>query len=75
MKIVLAALDNSLAVNPVLEDFRFPVTVRWQGQQRARVTAPELDEIDVTVPPEFRGPSGYWSPEHLLVAAAARGLM
>lgn len=55
----------------ISKDFRFPVSVRWQGQQLTRVSAPDLDEIDVTVPPEFRGPGGHWSPEQLLVAAAA----
>jgi organic hydroperoxide reductase OsmC/OhrA len=55
----------------ITKDFRFPVSVRWQGQQLVRVEAPDLDEIDVAVPPEFRGPGGHWSPEQLLVAAAA----
>lgn len=55
----------------ISKDFRFPVSVRWQGQQLARVTAPDLDDIDVAVPPEFRGPGGHWSPEQLLVASAA----
>lgn len=55
----------------ISKDFRFPVSVRWQGQQRTRVSAPDLDEIDVTTPPEFNGPSGHWSPEQLLVGAAA----
>ena len=55
----------------ITKDFRFPVSVRWQGKQLVRVEAPDLGEIDVAVPTEFRGPGGHWSPEHLLVAAAA----
>jgi peroxiredoxin-like protein len=55
----------------ISKDFRFPVSVRWQGQQRVQVETPDAEEIDVTVPPEFRGPGGHWSPEGLLVASAA----
>jgi organic hydroperoxide reductase OsmC/OhrA len=55
----------------ITKDFRFPVSVRWQGRQLVRVEAPNLGQIDVAVPAEFRGPGGHWSPEHLLVAAAA----
>ena len=55
----------------ISKDFRFPVSVRWHGEQLAGVTAPDLEEIEVAVPPEFRGPGGHWSPEHLLVASAA----
>lgn len=58
-------------VMSIAKDFRIPVSVRWQGQQLVRVTAPDLDEIDVAVPRELRGPGGHWSPEQLLVGAAA----
>ena len=54
----------------ISKDFRFPVTVHWQGEQLARAVSPGLDDIDIAVPPEFRGPGGSWSPEQLLVAAA-----
>jgi organic hydroperoxide reductase OsmC/OhrA len=55
----------------ISKDFRFHVSARWHGEQLAGVTAPDLEEIEVAVPPEFRGPGGHWSPEHLLVASAA----
>jgi organic hydroperoxide reductase OsmC/OhrA len=55
----------------IAKDFRFPVSIRWQGQQLVRVEAPNVDEIDIAVPREFRGPGGHWSPEQLLVASAA----
>lgn len=55
----------------ISKDFRFPVSVRWQGQQRVQVEAPDVDEIDVTVPAEFHGVGGHWSAEALLVASAA----
>jgi organic hydroperoxide reductase OsmC/OhrA len=55
----------------ISKDFRFPVTVHWQGEQLARAVAPALDDIEIAVPPEFRGPGGRWSPEQLLVGAVA----
>ncbi|SDB88733.1 Uncharacterized OsmC-related protein [Raineyella antarctica] len=35
------------------------------------MSSPELPDLPVESPPEFGGPAGYWSPETLLVAAAA----
>ena len=55
----------------ISKDFRFPVSVTWQGGQLASATAPDVEEIDVAVPPEFNGPGRRWSPEQLLVAATA----
>ena len=55
----------------ISKDFRFPVSVRWEGPQRVQVETPDVAGIEVTVPPEFRGPGGHWSPETLLVASAA----
>jgi peroxiredoxin-like protein len=55
----------------IAKDFRFPVSALWQGEQRTRVSAPDVEEIDVAVPRELRGPGGHWSPEDLLVAAVA----
>jgi organic hydroperoxide reductase OsmC/OhrA len=55
----------------ISKDFRFTVSVLPQGEQRVRVTAPDVEQIDVAVPPEFRGPGGDWSPEQLLVASVA----
>ncbi|HEY8193110.1 MAG TPA: OsmC family protein [Gaiellaceae bacterium] len=55
----------------IAKDFRFPVSVRWQGQQFTHLTADGRDEIVVAVPPEFHGPGGHWSAEQLLVGSAA----
>ena len=55
----------------ISKDFRFPVSVRRRGPQRVQVDAPDVDTIEVSVPPEFHGIPGHWSPEALLVASAA----
>jgi organic hydroperoxide reductase OsmC/OhrA len=55
----------------ISKDFRFPVSVRLEDDAKVSVAVPGLDPLIVAVPPEFHGPGGAWSPEHLLVAAAA----
>jgi len=37
--------------------------------------APGLPDLEVSVPPEFKGEAGRWTPEHLFVAAAEICLM
>lgn len=57
---------------PVMKEMQFPVSVRWRGGRLARADARGKESLDLATPPEFRsGLAGYWSPEDLLVAAAA----
>ena len=59
-------------VRTIVKEHRFPTSVRWLGGRLTRVSAPEKDDLDVAVPPEFRGGiEGIWSSEELLVAATA----
>jgi peroxiredoxin-like protein len=56
----------------IVKEHRFPTSVRWLGGRLTRVSAPEKVDLDVAVPPEFRGGiEGTWSPEELLVGATA----
>jgi peroxiredoxin-like protein len=49
----------------------YPFSVRWQGGKRGLASAPDgLPDIEVASPPEFGGPGGRWTPEHLFVGAA-----
>jgi organic hydroperoxide reductase OsmC/OhrA len=43
----------------------------WTGDKTGRLTCPGVTEIEVSTPPEFGGPEGYWSPEQLLVGAVS----
>jgi organic hydroperoxide reductase OsmC/OhrA len=53
-------------------EFRFPVTVQLEGGRAARASVVGKPDLLVATPPEFRGDmTGVWSPEDLLVAAAA----
>lgn len=49
----------------------YPVTMRWTGGKGAVASAPGgRPDLEVGSPPEFGGPAGRWSPEHLFVGAA-----
>ncbi len=49
----------------------YPFSVRWLDGKRGRASAPDgLPDIEVASPPQFGGPGGRWTPEHLFVAAA-----
>lgn len=51
---------------------RFPVDVCWLGGRLTRASVNGKPDLTVATPPEFRGGvEGVWSPEDLLVAAAA----
>ena len=56
----------------ISKDFRYKVAVDWEGDRITMVTSPDKPELTVATPPEFKnGVEGVWSPEDLLVAAAA----
>lgn len=49
----------------------YPFTVRWLEGKSGVASAPDgLPDIPVSSPPQFGGPPGRWSPEHLFVGAA-----
>lgn len=56
----------------VMKDMQFPVSVRWRGGRLVHADTADAHGLEVATPPEFLGGlAGYWSPEELLVAAAA----
>jgi organic hydroperoxide reductase OsmC/OhrA len=60
------------AAMTVVKELQFPVSVRWRGGRLAHAAAPDKHGLELATPPEFRGGlAGYWSPEDLLVTAAA----
>ncbi len=49
----------------------YPFSIRWLGEKRGLASAPGgLPDMEVASPPEFGGPGGRWTPEHLFVASA-----
>ncbi len=49
--------------------------LQWEEKRRGRLYADGLPELKVSTPPEFNGEAGFWTPEHLYVAAAEACLM
>jgi organic hydroperoxide reductase OsmC/OhrA len=53
-------------------ELAFPVSIEWVEGRLVRASVEGKDGLDVATPPEFLGGiEGVWSPEDLLVAAAA----
>jgi len=61
----------------MIERATFPIELHWKGGKSGSLRDPkaELPELSVASPPEFDGPEGVWSPEHLLVASVASCFM
>jgi organic hydroperoxide reductase OsmC/OhrA len=54
------------------KQFDFPAEVEWEGGSLTVASVAGKHDLDVATPPEFGGEAaGLWSPEDLLVAAAA----
>lgn len=54
---------------PVEPDYR--VSGEGHNDGEVKLDGAGLPTLSTTAPPEFDGPPGHWSPENLLVAAAA----
>lgn len=61
----------------MIESHDYDVEVMNTGVKTGVLAAPGdgLPSIEVASPPEFGGPAGVWSPEHLFVASLAVCLM
>ena len=47
----------------------YDTTVEWTNARQGALSAPELPTLEAAAPPEVKGHSGKWTPEHLYVAA------
>jgi peroxiredoxin-like protein len=47
----------------------YTTEVEWTGERHGDLRAPQLSNMQVDAPPEFKGHEGVWTPEHLFVAA------
>jgi organic hydroperoxide reductase OsmC/OhrA len=61
----------------MVESHEYRVEITSTGVKTGRLAAAGdgLPELDVASPPQFDGPEGVWSPEHLFVASLAACLM
>ena len=49
--------------------YSYSTEVAWTGGRSGDLSAPQLPDLEVDAPPEFKGHDGVWTPEHLFVAA------
>jgi peroxiredoxin-like protein len=47
----------------------YTTEIEWTGERRGDLRAPVMPNLKVDAPPEFKGHEGFWTPEHLFVAA------
>ena len=47
----------------------FTTELYWAGDKMGIVGSPSLKSFSVSTPPEFGGPEGEWSPEHLFLSS------
>lgn len=73
----MAAMDHGEKGATLITNHDYHVTVIGTDAKSGVLQAPldGLPEMDVASPPEFGGPGGVWSPEHLFVASVAACLM
>lgn len=57
------------------EQFFYPVFVKWTGEKKGMLSVAGKSDLEVAIPPEFKGHPGIWSPEDLFVAAVNSCLM
>ena len=51
------------------KDFIFKTTVKWIEGKKGKLSSADKPSIEVSIPPDFKGPEGYWSPEDLFLAS------
>lgn len=59
------------------EIHQYEVNLQWNQDRKGTLSSPELpQQIEVVTPPDFyKGIPGFWSPEHLFVAAVVSCFM
>jgi len=49
--------------------YRYRTGIRWTGERRGVLSSKGRPDLEVACGPEFGGHEGYWTPEHIFVAA------
>ena len=57
------------------KSYSYDTHVEWTTKRRGEMRSAGLPLLTISTPPEFRGEPGFWTPEHLFVAAAESCLM
>ena len=49
--------------------FVFKTALKWIEGEKGNLYSSEKLQLQISTPPEFKGPGGYWSPEELFLAS------
>ena len=68
---------SGASVKAMIESHDYEVQLTGTGRKTGKLHASQdgLPSFEVASPPEFDGPQGVWSPEHLFVASVSSCLM
>ena len=47
----------------------YSTEIEWISERNGDLSAPNLPDLIIDAPPEFKGHEGFWTPEHLFVAS------
>ena len=50
-------------------NYNYETALRWTEKHKGVLSSAGFQEIEIACPPEWGGHKGFWTPEHLLVAA------
>ena len=57
------------------QPYLYETNLQWSEKRRGKLHVNGLPDLLISTPPEFKGEAGFWTPEHLFVAAAEACLM
>src|SRR5262249_44477073 len=57
------------------QPYLYDTQIRWEMRRRGVLKPSGLPALVISTPPAFKGEAGFWTPEHLFVAAAESCLM
>jgi len=58
-----------------MDEHLYSVKVRWTEGKKGLIKKEDGEKIEISTPPDFGGPPGYWSPEEFFVSSIASCLM
>jgi organic hydroperoxide reductase OsmC/OhrA len=57
------------------QTYFYDTQIQWAKKRRGILQSQGLPDLKISTPPEFKGETGFWTPEHLFVGAAEACLM
>jgi organic hydroperoxide reductase OsmC/OhrA len=62
-------VEDHVPTGKTYKTFQYRNNLVWDAARRGRTSVPGKPDIEIGSPPEFKGETGVWAPEEMLVAA------